>query len=133
MIMIENRCKSKTRNGKQCKSRPQIGIDLCFFHNPANSEKRQAASSKGGKRGKMSILPPQTPNHVIRSARDVVNLLSESVGQVRRGEIDPRIANAVGYLSGIILKAREQSDLEERLNNLESALNSPELEGKTWH
>ena len=131
--MNENICKANTRKGKHCKSPPQIGLQYCFFHDPVNSENRKAASSKGGKRGKMSTLPPQTPNHVIKSARDVVNLLSESVSQVRRGEIDPRIAHAVGYLSGIILKAREQSDLEERLDNLESALNSPELEGKKWH
>lgn len=81
----------------------------------------------------MSTLPPQTPNHAIKSAQDVVSLLSESVSQVRRGEIDPRIANAIGYLSGMILKAREQSELEERLNNLESALESSRREDKTWH
>jgi len=126
-------CQSTTVDGRKCKSPPQIGIEYCFFHNPTNSSERQVASSKGGKRGKISTLTRQTPDQEVKSAQDVVNLLSESVNQVRRGEIDPRIANAIGYLSGIILKAREQSDLEERLNDLESALNSSELEDKKWH
>ncbi len=29
----------------------------------------------------------------------------------RRGEIDPRVANAVGYLSGTLLKALQQGDI----------------------
>jgi hypothetical protein len=41
---------------------------------------------------------------------------------VRRGEIDPRISNAVGYLAGILLKAKERDELEQRLARLESII-----------
>jgi hypothetical protein len=54
----------------------------------------------------------------------VVELLSRTVNQTLRGEIDPKVANAVGYLSSVILRAREQGTLEERLAKLEEALES---------
>jgi hypothetical protein len=54
----------------------------------------------------------------------VTGLLAETINQVRRGEIDPRISNAVGYLAGILLKAKQQDELEQRLARLESVLAS---------
>jgi len=49
-------------------------------------------------------------------------LLAETINQVRRGEVDPRISNAVGYLAGILLKAKEKDEIEQRLARLESIL-----------
>jgi len=72
----------------------------------------------------VKTLSSDTPNAKIKSADDVVGLLSETINQVRRGEVDPKIANAVGYLSGIILRAREQGDIEERIVELETAVKS---------
>ena len=56
------------------------------------------------------------------TCKDVANLLGESISQVRRGELDPRVANAVGYLSGILIRALEQGVVEERLAKIEAAL-----------
>jgi len=56
-----------------------------------------------------------------------VKLLSRTVNQTLRGEIDPKVANAVGYLSGVILRAREQGEIEERLAKIEEVLKT---EGK---
>jgi len=50
----------------------------------------------------------------------VVKLLGETINQVRRGEIDARVANTVGYLSNIVLAATAQRDLKTRLAELES-------------
>ena len=55
----------------------------------------------------------------IKNTADVVKLLNETINQVRTGEIEVKIANSVGYLSGICLKAIEQGDIEERLDALE--------------
>ena len=46
-------------------------------------------------------------------------MLGETINQVRKGRVDPRIANAVGYLAGILLKGLEQGDTEKRLVELE--------------
>jgi hypothetical protein len=49
-------------------------------------------------------------------------LLGESINQVRRGQIDPRVSNAVGYLASILLGALQQGPLEERIERLEVTL-----------
>ena len=69
-----------------------------------------------------NVVSRDTPEQTLRSVKEVSSLLGESINQVRRGEIDPRIANAVGYLSAILLKALEQGEIEERLSKIEAAL-----------
>jgi hypothetical protein len=39
---------------------------------------------------------------------------------VRRGELDPGIANSVAYLAGYFLKAQQLGQLERRLTRMES-------------
>jgi hypothetical protein len=68
----------------------------------------------------MATLPADTPDVKVENGADVVKLLSETINQVRRGEIDPRVANAVGYLSNIVLSATGQRELENRLAELET-------------
>ncbi len=53
---------------------------------------------------------------------DVKGLLSDTIHQVRTGVIDPKVANCVGYLSGILLKAIEVGDIEERLSAMEAVV-----------
>lgn len=68
------------------------------------------------------MLPLDVPGNHLRSTGDVAKLLADSINQVRRGQIDPRVANATGYLAGILLKALEQGRTEQRLAQLESIL-----------
>ena len=60
-------------------------------------------------------------------AKDAVALLALTINQVLRGQIDPRIANAVGYLLTVQLKALELGETEERL----AALEQPTIANKT--
>ena len=55
---------------------------------------------------------------------EVAELLGETINQVRRGEIDLRVSNAIGYLAGVLLSAIEKGSLEERLATLEAVLAS---------
>jgi hypothetical protein len=52
----------------------------------------------------------------------VVRLILETINQVRKGAIDPRVANAVGYLANVVIKALEQDELEARIKKLEALL-----------
>ena len=61
----------------------------------------------------------------LQTVADVAELLGETINQVRRGELDLRVSNAVGYLSGILLSAIEKSSFEERLVALETAVATP--------
>jgi hypothetical protein len=48
--------------------------------------------------------------------------LGDSINRLRRGELDPRVANAIGYLASVLLRAQEQGPLEERMAKLEAML-----------
>jgi hypothetical protein len=50
--------------------------------------------------------------------------LAETINQVRRGEVAAQVSNAVGYLAGILLKAKQQDGLEQRVARVESILAS---------
>lgn len=58
----------------------------------------------------------------MRSSQDVVLLVAETINQVRRGQLHPKIANTVGYLASVQLRALEQGPVEERLSRLEATL-----------
>lgn len=85
---------------------------------------RKAAQRAGGieRSRAAAVLPADAPNLPLTTVQDVIALLGETVNQVRRGEIDPRVSNAVGYLAGLMLKALEQGPIEERLALLESVM-----------
>lgn len=70
----------------------------------------------------MTTLPADTPEVKVESSADVARLLSATINQVRRGELDPRIGNTVGYLANILLTATGQRELENRLAELEALL-----------
>lgn len=113
--------KCKHRKGKRrCKNYALTGDEFCFFHSPKKAKQRAEAQRKGGKKAlaeKKRVL--EDSNIQIKNTSDVVKLLNETINQVRTGEIEVKIANAVGYLSGICLKALEQGDMEKRLEALE--------------
>jgi hypothetical protein len=94
--------------------------EQCFFHDPATAATRAAARKAGGAKGKAVVLLADTPNAPLDTVGDVVLLLGTTVNQVRRGELDPKVANAVGYLTGILLKALEVGEVERRLEAVES-------------
>ena len=53
------------------------------------------------------------------TAEDVKNLLAQAMVDVRAKRLDPRTASTLTYMSGVLLKAFESTDLETRLARLE--------------
>jgi len=95
--------------------------EFCFFHDPARAKERIRAQSAGGSRNRAVALPSSIPDAPLADTHDVARLVADTINQVRRGELDPKVANAVGYLAGILVKTLERSDLEARLEVLEAA------------
>jgi hypothetical protein len=52
-------------------------------------------------------------------AADLRDLLAESIVEIRAGKMDPKIANALGYVGASYLRAIEVSDLETQLDALQ--------------
>ena len=113
------RCIYVKADGERCKARAMTGSDHCFFHSPEKSTERAAARRAGGHANRAAVLSSAAPDARLEDAGDVVRMIAETISQVRRGELDPRVANSVGYLAGVLLKALEAGELEERLAALE--------------
>jgi hypothetical protein len=119
-----NKCQSRRKDGKRCDANAQAGKNSCVFHDPAKEAEGQRARRAGGLRRsqRTAVLPKQTPDHALRNTIEVSAFLAESINQVRRGELDPRVANSVGYLASVLLRSLEQGPLEERMARLEATL-----------
>jgi hypothetical protein len=115
-------CGSVTKDGSPCTARRVSGSQFCFFHDPKNGNKRERGRKAGGRKNRPLALPRTTPEVRLGDSNDVVHLLADTINQVRRGEIDPKVANAVGYLANLMLKAQERGEAEGRLAVLEAAV-----------
>lgn len=120
-------CQAKTNAGSQCQAATIDHSSFCFFHDPSYAEERRRAQSSGGRNGVAKTLPASTADMDIRSMEGVTALLCETINQVRRGDVDPRIGNSIGYLANILMKSIEQGEMEERLRSLEAAVLSRPL------
>jgi len=120
---MANKCKFRKKNGSRCGANAQPANGLCVFHDPARaSEGRRARQAGGINRSRLAVvLPTDTPDHPLGNTTDVSELLADSINQLRRGQLDPRVANAMGYLASVLLKALDQR-LEERLAHLEAVI-----------
>ncbi len=109
-------CSETKRDGSPCTLTAGPN-GLCWAHDPANREKRRRGQSKGGR------------NKPSRELQGIKSRLSELADKVLTGETDRSNAAVAGQLLntyiravGVELKAREQMELEARLEELESAL-----------
>jgi len=118
------KCEFQKKNGSRCGADAQSGKNLCVFHDPHNaSEGRRARRAGGIARSQPAVvLPQETPDHPLSNIADVSSLLADSINRLRRGQLDPRVANGVGYLASILLKALESGRIEERLAHLEAVM-----------
>jgi hypothetical protein len=112
---LDRQCPALKRDGNRCSGSVPEGKYHCWFHDPANSDKRRRAASKGGKGNRSKI------------SRDLNLLLESLTEQVVSGELEPYPASVAGQLVGVRLrlleyerKVREQEELEERLARLEA-------------
>jgi hypothetical protein len=113
-------CTAAKRDGTVCQAPARPGSRFCFFHDPATAAARRKAQSRGGRGHRMVTLPADTPDVKVEDGADVVKLIAETINQVRRGQIDPRVANTVAYLSNVLLAATGRREVESRIAELES-------------
>lgn len=109
-------------NGEQCKANAMTESDYCYLHNPEIAEETKRLNQiKGGENRSLTVTKPLQEVNVA-SGHDIFTLLNTTIKEVRAGEIDAKVANTIGYLAGVMIKAYEASVLEKRLLDLEEAL-----------
>ena len=118
------KCSFQKKNGKRCSADSQVGKTVCVFHDPGKAADGRRARRAGGvsRTRTKAVLPLTTLDSPLATGRDVCGLLAETINQVRKGQIDARIANTIGFLAGILLKGLDQRNIEDRLCQLESTL-----------
>ncbi len=110
-------CQRRKRAGGRCGAPALTGQAYCAMH--AQPGRAAELGSLGGRRRAVYSLGKLKDFAAPKTAADVRELLAESMIEIRHGKLDPRVANALGYLSASYLRALEVSDLEARLNALE--------------
>lgn len=118
--MSAQQCAHTKPNGEPCRGYAITGSRFCFAHDPAQAEKRTDARRRGGSAGMPEPLPES--ELTIRSMSDVLELIETTINDVRAGRVDTKTANTVGYLANVAVKVIQQTDLEARLEALESVL-----------
>jgi hypothetical protein len=115
------RCGASKVDGSPCERIVAASQRYCYAHDPARAEERCRTASKAGK----SRANPEI--------REVKALLRELYAAVLEGRVERQAAAVAGQIANTQLRAielnrrlREQDDLEERLDELESLLERAE-------
>jgi hypothetical protein len=111
------RCSGNKRDGSPCTATVEPPKQYCWWHDPANADKRRRAASKAGK---------SKPS---RELAGIKQRLSDLAADVLEGRQDKGVAAVASQILNVYLravsvelKAREQLELIERLEMLEEAL-----------
>ena len=110
------------KDGKRCGSYPVEGSSYCINHEPRMQDKKLDAVKSGGAATSYEKLGLTLPAMTISTPGDVVTAAVQTVNEVRMGQLPPKVASTIGYLLGIVLKAYEVSNLDQRVEMIESVL-----------
>ena len=109
-------------DGERCGGYPVEGSDYCINHEPRMQEKKLEAVKSGGAASSYEKLELALPELVINTPNDVVTATVLTVNEVRTGQLPPKVASTIGYLLGVVLKAYEVANLDQRMEMIESVL-----------
>ena len=115
------KCSGITRAGTACRGIPIDGSQYCYVHHPDHDQERRRHGARGGKRGGRG-----------RPVAELAALRTENASlrdRLLEGELAPNVAavavqslNTDARLVVAALKAREQEELVERLEELEALI-----------
>ncbi len=101
--------------------------DFCLSHDPNQKDEKLAAVRKGGQADSYQSLKLSLPAFTIKEPQDVVPAVIQTINELREGKLPPRIANTVGYLLGVALKAFEVAEIDDKIEAIDRII----LERKT--
>jgi hypothetical protein len=116
-------CSGIKRDGSRCTATVEAPQEYCWWHDPANADKRRRAASKGGKGG---------GGKEIRDLKKRIGLVIEAVleGSQDRGRAAVAIQgfNALRGVLELERKIKETDELEARIEALEQTQEG----GRAW-
>jgi hypothetical protein len=126
-------CAAITSAGRQCQGTPIDDSSFCYVHHPEYVEERRRSGSKGGKRGGRG-----RPLSDVAAIKQRLSKLADDVlmGVVERptGAVVSQVLNVYLRACDLELRAREQQEIEARLQEIEAALeDGPRDHGGGWY
>src|SRR5215217_6891733 len=114
-------CTAITRGGERCRGVAIDASGLCYSHDPNRADARKRAASRGGQRGGRGRPAAELSVLKGRFERLADEVLS---GKVERADaaVAGQLLNYAVRTVAVGLKAKEVEELEARLEELESAL-----------
>jgi predicted RNA-binding Zn ribbon-like protein len=116
-----NRCLGTKRDNSPCTVTVEPPQTYCWWHDPANADKRKQAAVRGGKRGGRGRPQVELANIKQRLSDLADDVLEEKVDK-GVGAVASQILNVYLRAVSVELKAREQLEFTERLEALEGVL-----------
>lgn len=113
------KCNFIKENGKQCQANAMSESDYCYLHNPEIAEEVKRLNQIRGGENRAVVLKEALPPMEIHTPDDTISLLADTIGRVRAGEMDIKVANCIGVLSGHLLKAFEVARLNDKVELIE--------------
>jgi len=120
------RCAGSKPDGSPCERIVPGSQSYCYSHDPDRSDERRRNASRAGK---------SRPNKEIQDIKQSLSNLAEGV---LAGSVDKGVGAVVSQIYNVLLrgvsvelKVREEQELEQRLEELETALQARE-EGSRW-
>ncbi len=111
------RCAGTKRDSSPCTATVEPPQRFCWWHDPANSDKRRRAASKAGK---------SKPSRELAGIKQRLSDLADDVlaGAVDRGNaaVAGQLLNTYLRAVSVELKVREQLEVVERLEAIEETL-----------
>jgi hypothetical protein len=121
------RCAGTKRDNSPCTATVEPPQRFCWWHDPANADKRRRAASKAGK---------SKPSRELADIKQRLSDLADGVIEGRQDRADAAVAGQLfnTYLRAVAveLRAREQLELIERLGALEAAMQPQSKGGRGW-
>src|SRR5829696_2758605 len=114
-------CAGTKRNGEGCTATVEPPLRYCWWHDPANAEKRHRAASKGG-RGKTS----KVTKGLHELLENLANRVIEGTLETSRGAVANQLIGTRIRLLEYERRLKEQEELEARLGELETMLERQE-------
>jgi hypothetical protein len=122
-------CAAIKTNGARCGARAMSGSEWCWNHAPEHAEERRRHGSKGGRRGGRG-----RPQVEIARICDRLEVIAEGIlaGEIERGRgaVAGQLLNYVLGGLKVGLQAREQEELEARIEQIETAIERQQ--NKKW-
>jgi hypothetical protein len=111
------KCAGTKRDNSPCTATVEPPQRFCWWHDPANADKRRRAASKAGK---------AKPNRELASIKTRLSDLADDVlaDKVEKGvaAVASQVLNVYLRAMSVELRVREQMELIERLESLEEGL-----------